>query len=207
MALRNDKFGGRRTAMRVKDVMTSPVHVVAPATSVIAAAKKMRDANIGCLPVGDARQLLGMITDRDLVVRCIADGADCHRRTVRDVMSAELLVCFDDQPAEEARRLMAEHQVRRLPVLDHKQRLVGIVSLDDLSGRDLRTKPQRVAFYKTLTASGAAQLRNVPLAVVHVTGCHDRDEVEAAAIRKFERDRDIQSWTRVADGYELLDQK
>ena len=193
--------------MRVKDVMTSPVEVVEPGTSVVAAAGRMRAANVGSLPVGEGDLLLGMITDRDIVVRCVADGIDCHRRTVRDVMSAELLVCFDDQPVEEALRLMTEYRVRRLPVLDQKQRLVGIVSLDDLSDRDFETRPQRVAFYKTLTASGAGQPRNVPLTVVHVTGCHGRDEVEAAAIRKFEQDRGIQSWTRVADGYELLDQE
>jgi CBS domain-containing protein len=194
-------------AMRVKDVMTSPVQVVEPATSVVAAAGTMRAANVGSLPVGEGDRLLGMITDRDIVVRCVAEGIDCHRRTVRDAMSAELLVCFDDQPVEEAKRLMTEYRVRRLPVLDQEQRLVGILSLDDLSGLDLRTRPQRVAFYKTLTASGAGQPRNVPLAVVHVTGCHGPDEVEAAAIKKFEQDRRIESWTQVADGYELLDQK
>jgi CBS domain-containing protein len=194
-------------AMRVKDVMTSPVHVVEPGTSVVAAASRMRAANVGSLPVGEGDRLLRMITDRDIVVRCVADGIDCHRRTVREAMSAELLVCFDDQPVEEAERLMTEYQVRRLPVLDQGQRLVGIVSLDDLSGRDLKTRPQRVAFYKTLTASGAGQPRNVPLAVVHVTGCHGRDAIEAAAIEKFQRDRGIESWTRVADGYELLDQE
>jgi CBS domain-containing protein len=191
--------------MRVKDVMTKPVQVIEPATSVVAAASKMRDANIGSLPVAEAGRLLGMITDRDIVVRCVADGFDCHKRKVRDVMSAELLVCLEDQPAEEARQLMTEHQVRRLPVLDHKQRLVGILSLDDLSGMGLKTKPRRVAFYKALTCSGAGHSRNVPVAVVHVTGRHVRAEVEAAAIKKFEGDRGIDSWRRAADGYELLD--
>jgi CBS domain-containing protein len=201
------KERGERIVTRVKDVMTSPVHIVEPGTSVVAAASRMREANVGSLPVGEGDRLLGMITDRDIVVRCVADGSDCHKRTVRDVMSAELLVCFDDQPVEEAGQLMTEYRVRRPPVLDQKQRLVGIVSLDDLAGWDLETRPQRVAFYKTLTASGAGQPRNVPLAVVHVTGCHGRDEIEAAAIQKFEQDRGIQSWTQVADGYELLDQE
>jgi CBS domain-containing protein len=192
-------------AMRVKDVMTSPVHVVEPGTSVVAAANKMRDAGIGSLPVGEAGELLGMITDRDIVVRCVADGSDCHTRTVRDVMSAELLVCFVDQPVEEARQLMTDYQVRRLPVLDHKQRLVGLVSLLDLSGGDVKTRPRRVAFYKTLTGSGAGQPRNVPMAIVHISGPLGQNEVEAAAIKKFERDRGITSWKRAADGYELLD--
>jgi CBS domain-containing protein len=193
--------------MRVKDVMTSPVHVVQPGASVVAAADKMRAANVGSLPVGEGDRLLGMITDRDIVLRCVAAGINCHKRTVREAMSTELLVCFDDQPVEEARRLMTEYKVRRLPVLDHGQRLVGIVSLDDLTGVDLRTRPQRVAFYKTLSGSGAGRPCNVPLAIVHVTGCQGRDEVEAAAIRRFERDRGINSWTQVADGYELLDQE
>lgn len=190
--------------MQVKDVMTSPVQVVEPDTSVIAAASQMRDANVGSLPVGEGDRLLGMITDRDIVVRCVAEGIDCHKRTVRDVMSAELLVCFEDQPVEEARRLMTEYQVRRLPVLDHKQRLIGIVTLDDLSGLDLRTRPRRVVFYKTLSASGGGEPRSVPLAIVYITDRHARVEVEAAAIRKFEQDRGIDSWTHIADGYELL---
>ncbi|HEX5078337.1 MAG TPA: CBS domain-containing protein [Geminicoccaceae bacterium] len=193
--------------MRVKDVMTSPVHVVTPGTSVVAAARKMRDANVGSLPVGEGDQLLGMITDRDIVVRCVSDGADCHQCTVRDVMSAELLVCLEDQSAEEVGQLMIEYQVRRIPVLDGKQRLVGIVSLDDLSGWDDQTRPQRVVFYRTMTGSGARHARNVPMAVVHVSGCRKRDEVEAAAIKKFERDRGIPSWTQAADGYRLLDQE
>jgi CBS domain-containing protein len=192
-------------AMRVKDVMNNPVHVIKPDASVVTAANKMRDTNVGSLPVGEGTQLLGMITDRDIVVRCVADGIDCHTRTVRDVMSSELLACFDDQPVEEARQLMTEYRVRRLPVLDQKQRLVGIVSFDDLSGWDLRSQPQRVVFYKTLTASGCPQPRNVPLAIVHITDRHEREEVEDAAIKKFERDRGIDSWTRIADGYELLD--
>jgi CBS-domain-containing membrane protein len=121
-------------------------------------------------------------------------------------MSAELLVCFEDQPAEEAARLMEEHRVRRLPVLDQGHRLVGIVSLEDLSGRrDLKTKPHRVVFYKELTTSSSGQPRNVPLAIVHITDRHAREEIEAAAIQKFERDRGVRSWQDVADGYEVIE--
>jgi CBS domain-containing protein len=192
--------------MRVKDVMTSPVHLIAPGASLVVAARMMRDENVGALPVGEGEELLGMITDRDIVVRCVADGGDCHKSVVRDAMSAELLVCFEDQPAEEAARLMEEHQVRRLPVLGQDHRLVGIVSLDDLSGRrDLKTKPHRVIFHKTLTTSSSGQPRNVPLAIVHITDRHRREEVEAAAIKKFERDRGVRSWRDVADGYEVIE--
>jgi hypothetical protein len=83
---------------------------------------------------------------------------------------------------------MDEYRVRRLPVLDHDHRLVGIVSVSDLSGRNWNTRPYRVVFYKELTTSASGQLRRVPLAIVHITDRHARDEVEAAAIRKFERD-------------------
>ncbi len=190
--------------MQVRDAMTRPVQLIEPDASLVAAARRMRDENVGSLPVGESGELLGMITDRDIIVRCVADGASCEKMAVRDVMSAELLVCFEDQPAEEAVRLMEEYRVRRLPVLDQDQRLVGIVSLDDLSGwSDRKTQPHRVVFYKELTTSASGQPRRVLLAVVHITDRHAREEVEAAAIKKFERDRGAHSWRDLADGYEV----
>ena len=192
--------------MQVKDVMASPVQLIDPGASLVAAARQMRGENVGGLPVGEGEELLGMITDRDIVVRCVADGGDCNNYFVRDAMSAELLVCFDDQPVEEAARLMEEHRVRRLPVLGQDHRLVGIVSLGDLSGRrDLKTQLHRVVFYKELTTSAPGQPRRVPLTVVHITDRHAREEIEAAALRKFERDRGVRSWKDVADGYEVIE--
>jgi len=191
--------------MNVCDVMTRPVHLIEPDASLVAAARRMRDENVGSLPVGAGDELLGMITDRDIVVRCAAEGASCEKMAVRDVMSAELLVCFADQPVTEAARLMEEYRVRRLPVLDEDQRLVGIVSLNDISGRNMKTQPHRVVFYKTLTTSATGQPRKVPLAVVHITNRGRRAEVEAAAIRKFERDRGITSWRDAVDGYDFVE--
>lgn len=98
---------------------------------------------------------------------------------------------------------MLEYQVRRLPVLDKKRRLIGTVSLAQLTGSNLRTAPRRVVFYKTLPDSSAAHERDVPLAIVHITGCRTREDVEAAAVRKFEHDRGVSSWTIAADRYEL----
>ena len=191
--------------MQIKDVMKSPVHLIEPNAPMVAAARRMRDENVGSLPVGEGTELLGMITDRDIVVRCVAEGENCAKTAVRDAMSAELLCCFVDQPVEEAARLMEAYRVRRLPVLDERQRLVGIVSLTDLSGRDLKTQPHRVVFYKELTTSATGQPRRVPLAIVHITDRHERDEVEAAAIRKFERDRGGRPWRDAADGYEVVE--
>ena len=190
--------------MQVKDVMRSPVHLIGPDAPLVAAARRMRDENVGSLPVGEGDELLGMITDRDIVVRCVADGENCAKTAVRDAMSAELLCCFLDQPVEDAARLMDEYRVRRLPVLDHRHHMVGIVSLTDLSGRDWNTRPHRVVFYKELTTSASGQPRRVPLAILHITDRHARDEVEAAAIKKFERDRGGRRWRDVADGYEVV---
>ena len=191
--------------MQVKDVMASPVHLIEPGTSLVAAARRMRDENVGSLPVGEGDELLGMITDRDIIVRCVADGADCNSHHVRDAMSSELLVCFDDQPVEEAVRLMQEFRVRRLPVLGQDHRLLGIVSLSDLDGRqDPQTRPHRVVFYKDLAGSGSGQSRRVTLAVVYVTDRHTPEEAAEAALRKFERDRGIRSWREVADGHEVM---
>ncbi len=192
--------------MQVKDVMTTPVHLVEPDTSLVVAARKMRDENVGSLPVGEGGELLGMITDRDIVVRCLAEDQNCAKTAVRDVMSAELLCCFEDQPVEAAARLMAEHRVRRLPVLGRDHRLVGILSRDDLAGRrELTTKPHRVVFYREVITSGSGQPHKVPLAIVHITDRHAREEVEAAAIKTFERDRGGHPWREVADGYEVID--
>jgi CBS domain-containing protein len=191
--------------MQVKDVMKTPVHLIGPDAPLVAAARRMRDENVGSLPVGEGAELLGMITDRDIVVRCVAAGENCGNVAVRDAMSAELLCCLADQPVEDAARLMEEYRVRRLPVIDHRQRLVGIVSLTDLSGRDWNTRPHRVVFYKELTTSASGQPRRVPLAIVHITDRHARDDAEAAAIRKFERDRGGRPWRDVADGYEVVE--
>jgi CBS domain-containing protein len=190
--------------MKVGDVMARRVHLIGPDASLVVAARRMRDENVGSLPVGTGDELLGMITDRDIVVRCVAEGGSCDRTTVRDVMSAELLVGFADQPVEDAAQLMTDYGVRRLPVFDRNHRLVGIVSLNHLYGRDMRTQPHRVVFYKSLTSS-AGQSRNVPLAVVHITDRHDHAQIEATAIAKFERDRGIASWREIADGYEFAE--
>lgn len=119
--------------MQISQVMTRSVEVVDPDMSVSDAAKRMRDEDIGALPVGENDRLVGMVTDRDIVVRAVAmdrSPSECH---VRDVMSEKIFYCFEDQSVEEASRVMAEHQVRRLPVLNRDKRLVGIVAIADLA--------------------------------------------------------------------------
>jgi CBS domain-containing protein len=92
----------------------------------------MRDEDIGAVPVVDGDKLIGMVTDRDIVVRGLADSRDPAAATARAVMTSTLLYCFDDQSVEEALDNMGEQQVRRLPVVDRDKRLVGVVSIGDL---------------------------------------------------------------------------
>lgn len=119
--------------MQIKDVMTSDVDLIEPATTINEASRMMRDDEVGALPVAQDDSLVGMITDRDIVVRAIAEGKDPSATPVRDAMSERVLYCFDDQSPDEVAANMGENQIRRLPVLNRDKRLVGIVSLGDLS--------------------------------------------------------------------------
>jgi len=96
------------------------------------AAQRMRANNIGALPVGENDRLIGMVTDRDIVVRAIAEDRSADDTTVRQVMSEGVCYCFEDDDVARAAQVMAKYQVRRLPVVDRGKRLVGFVALADL---------------------------------------------------------------------------
>ncbi|HEY5870136.1 MAG TPA: CBS domain-containing protein [Candidatus Tectomicrobia bacterium] len=119
--------------MRLKEVMTPGVEVIAPEATLQQAAAKMRRLNIGPLPVCDGDQLVGMLTDRDITVRAVAEGCDPTSTTVREAMTPDIAYCFDDQAIEDAIQMMEQYQIRRLPILDRDKRLVGMVSLGDLA--------------------------------------------------------------------------
>lgn len=119
--------------MRVRDCMTREVAVVDPAHSVAAAARMMVETDVGSLPVQEDEKLVGMITDRDIVVRVVARELTADT-PVREVMSTDVLYCFEDENVERIARSMGDHQVRRLPVIDRDKRLVGIISLADVAG-------------------------------------------------------------------------
>jgi CBS domain-containing protein len=133
--------------MQLKDVMTSNVEVVHPDAVVQDAAKKMRDLDVGSLPVCDGQRLVGTLTDRDITIRAVADGRDPKATPVRETMTAQVIYCFEDQPVEEAAKVMRDKQIRRLPIINRDKRLVGIVSLGDLA---VDTNNARMAG-KTLT--------------------------------------------------------
>ncbi|WP_233575736.1 CBS domain-containing protein [Noviherbaspirillum saxi] len=112
--------------------MTRDVQIANPDQSIVDAARMMADCDCGILPVGENDRLVGMITDRDIVVRALAQGKT-DTATIRDVMTQDVKYCFEDDDVEEVTRNMGDLQIRRLPVLNQDKRLVGIVSLGDVS--------------------------------------------------------------------------
>lgn len=123
--------------MRLEDVMTKVVECVGPSETVQMAAQVMKDMDVGSIPVCDDDRLVGILTDRDIVIRCVAQGRDPSTCRVRQVMTPDVVYAFEDQTVADAERVMQIRQIRRLLVLDRNKRLVGIVSLGDLAVRTL----------------------------------------------------------------------
>ena len=131
--------------MKVSDAMSRDVQMTSPKESIRDAARTMAKIDAGALPVSENDRLVGLITDRDIAVRAVAEGK-APTTKVRDVMSDEVLYCFDDQDLDEVARNMAEMKVRRLPVLNREKRLVGIISFGDLArNEDCNTAGQAIS--------------------------------------------------------------
>ena len=118
----------------VRDAMTEDPRSIGPSVSVVEAARLMREGDIGSLPITEDETLVGMITDRDITTRAVAEAADPGRTSVGEVCSHDLVSVEPDQDLDEALQLMARHQVRRLPVVENG-RLVGIVAQADIALR------------------------------------------------------------------------
>jgi CBS domain-containing protein len=116
----------------IDEVMTTDVTVVGPEDTLQEAAQLMADLDVGALPVCDGERLLGMVTDRDIVIRAVAEGRSGDT-AVSEVMTEEVLYATEDQSVAEVMHQMSEAQVRRIPVIDSDRKLVGIVSLGDLA--------------------------------------------------------------------------
>lgn len=125
--------------MKLKEIMTPDPEVVRPEANLQEAARLMRDLNVGLIPVCDGDRLQGMLTDRDITTRAVAEGLDPSTVRVMQVMTPEVVSCYEDQDAEEAVSLMEENQIRRIIVLNRDKKMTGIVSLGDVAvrvGRD-----------------------------------------------------------------------
>jgi CBS domain-containing protein len=125
----------------VRDAMTSNPRSIEPSTTVTEAARLMKAEDVGSLPIVDGDQLVGMVTDRDTVIRVVAEGKDPQSTTVGEIASRDLVTVDPEQDLDEAMRLMAQHQVRRLPVAEEDGRLVGILAQADVAreGKDAKT--------------------------------------------------------------------
>jgi CBS domain-containing protein len=128
-------------AKKIREVMTSNPRTVEANASVIDAATLMHGEDVGIVPIVEGDRLVGTITDRDIAIRVVAEGKDPQSTTVREIASTQLVTIDPEQELEEALRLMAQHQVRRLPVVEEDGRLVGIVAQADVAreGEDSRT--------------------------------------------------------------------
>lgn len=118
--------------MKIREAMTPDVRLARPDQTIREAAHLMAELDIGALPVEENDRLVGMITDRDIAVRAVAEGKGPETR-IRDAMTSDIKYCYEDQEIEEVTQNMGELRVRRLPVLNRDKRLVGILSLGDLA--------------------------------------------------------------------------
>ena len=118
--------------MRVSEAMTRDVRVATPGQSIRDVAKMMADIDAGAMPVGENDRLVGMITDRDIAIRAVAEGKGPDT-PVREVMSSDIKYCYEDEDLEHVAENMGDLQVRRLPVVNREKRLVGIVALGDIA--------------------------------------------------------------------------
>jgi CBS domain-containing protein len=121
--------------MEIREIMTRQVEVISRDADVRAAAIKMRDLDIGVIPVCDGATFAGILTDRDIAVRLAAEGHDATRTFVGEIMTRDLTYCFEDQNIDDAAIVMEFHRIDRLPILDRNHQLVGIVSLSDIGAR------------------------------------------------------------------------
>ena len=119
--------------MKVKDVMHKGAEWVEPDTSIPKLATTMKKEDIGAIPVGENDKLIGMVTDRDITVRAVANGGDMSKLTARDVMTNGIIFCRDDEDLDDALRIMEDKKIRRLPVINGDKRMVGMLSIGDIA--------------------------------------------------------------------------
>ena len=183
--------------MKIQEIMDTELVTVDPATPVVEAAKRMRDHSLGLLPVIEDERLIGVVTDRDLTVRVLAEGLDASRTSVRDVMSIEIICGFPEEPVESAEARMTEEGVRRLPVIDHDHHLLGIVRATHFKGGASTKTAKQVTFVRAKTDS-YGRPHDVPLRTVYVTGARSKEQATEKAAEAFQKELGPASWSDVA---------
>lgn len=155
------RAAGRGSARRrtlIRDVMTAEVEYLRPTDTAAETARRMRDLNVGAIPVCEDSRLVGVVTDRDITIRVTAEGRDPNTIQLQEFLSQDLVTAEPDWSTEEAASVMAEHQIRRLPVVE-QGKLVGIVSLGDLAAKTQKAEPARKAL-KEISKPAAPSTRS-----------------------------------------------
>ncbi len=178
--------------MLVRDVMRRAVSVQAEETLEVAAFR-LKQKNIGALPVVEADQVVGMITDRDILLRGPAGGRSMQRTKAREVMSVGTVACHDKDDLDYALGLMSRNRIQRLPVLDGNEKLVGVLSVNQFQTPSSEPAAFEVVFYKQLPNS-SGHVFNVELTRVAVARGSSKEEAVQAAIKEFEQERKGARW-------------
>lgn len=191
--------GGKQ---RIRDLVKRQVVTIQPAATLAVAAERMRRHDVGCLPVVQGKDLVGMITDRDIVFRSIAENMDVDRTNVRQIMTCNPLFCHADNAVDRIKKRMIDHQIKRLPVLDRRQRLVGIISFGDIVGHQPQLRPLKVTFYKMIN-DPVGHRHKVVVARTYLPPTPDSDQAASIAIAELEQRHDVKSWAQLADAYDI----
>lgn len=130
--------------MQVKECMTQGAQCVAPDTTLREAAQRMRDGDIGFLPVCEKDRVTGTVTDRDITIRAVAEGRPGDETRVREVMTKDVVYCFDDEDPAQVAKKMEDRQIRRILVMNRQKRLVGVCSIGDLATEKTRPLAEEV---------------------------------------------------------------
>jgi CBS domain-containing protein len=139
--------------MKLKDIMAQNVETVGPDITLKECAEKMKRRNVGVLPVVEGKKPIGVITDRDITLRAVADGADVNKTKVREVMTREPYFVYEDQTINEACELMEKNKIRRLIVLNREEALAGVLTLNDVTVRGKETKRSAQVLRKIVAAA------------------------------------------------------
>jgi CBS-domain-containing membrane protein len=170
--------------MQVSEFLVGKVETAGPETPLRELVHRMRELAIGFIPIVEGDRLVGVITDRDIALRGNPETAPA-----RDSMSIEVICCFQDESVEQARQLMAEHNVSRLPVIDRDHHLVGIIRLADIEGQVKPVKKAvKVTFHKDMIDS-SGHPHKVPVKTVYITGAKDKEAAQVAAVRQWEEEK------------------
>lgn len=182
----------------VRDIMKSRFSSIEADKTALAAACRMRDDSVGCLPVTEKGHLVGIVTDRDLVLRCMAEHREAATTAICSVMSVETVCCYEDEADAQAADLMRQHGLMRIPVLNRKNELVGLVSQRDILVNLSTKKPFKVSFYKDMISS-TGHHHQVPVPIIYVTGARNKEKAETAAKAELQKEMHVAVWSDAAD--------